>query len=182
MKATGIVRRIDELGRIVIPKEIRRTLRIREGEPIEIFTDEEGQVVLRKYSQMVELAAFARQYAESLAKTTGNLVCIVDRDQVVAFAGGPKKDILSKQISSELEDMIDARQSIIASRNDRDFVPITEPDTEEYQAQAISPIICEGDAVGAVIITTKEQKAKFGDTEAKLTSSAAGFLGKQMEG
>lgn len=181
MKATGIVRRIDELGRIVIPKEIRRTLRIREGDPLEIFTDGEGHVILTKFSQMGELATFAKQYAEALSSSTGNMVCIVDRDQVVAFAGGPKKDILSKEISSELESMIDARQSVIATKNDRKFVPITKSDSGEFEAQVISPIICEGDAVGAVIITTKEQKAKFGETEVKLSNSAAGFLGKQME-
>ena len=90
MKATGIVRRIDDLGRVVIPKEIRRTLRIREGDPLEIFTDREGEIILKKYSPIGELGTFAKQYAESLAQTTGCLVCVTDTDQVIAAAGTGK--------------------------------------------------------------------------------------------
>ena len=181
MKATGIVRRIDDLGRVVIPKEIRRTLRIREGDPLEIFTDREGENILKKYSPIGELGAFAKQYAESLAQSTGQIVCITDRDQIIAFAGGPKKEVLQKPISKQLEGAIDSRESIVAVKDDRRFIPILQGDTDEYLAQVISPIICEGDAIGAVIITTKEQKVKFGETEQKLAGSAAGFLGRQME-
>ena len=94
MKATGITRKIDELGRIVIPKEIRRTLRIREGTPLEIFTEKNGEIILRKYSPMGELVAFAGQYADSLAQTTGMQVCITDLEQVIAAAGGAKKEYL----------------------------------------------------------------------------------------
>lgn len=96
MKATGIVRRIDDLGRVVIPKEIRRTLRLREGTPLEIFTDREGEIILKKYSPMMELTSFAVQYAEAMAQSTGLFVCITDRDQVIAVAGGAKKDLLQK--------------------------------------------------------------------------------------
>ena len=181
MKATGIVRRIDDLGRVVIPKEIRRTLRIREGDPLEIFTDREGEIILKKYSPIGELGGFAKQYADVLAQSTGQIVCITDRDQVIAFAGGPKKDMLQKPISRQLEEIIDGRDSIVASREERRFVPIVQGDNEEYSSQVISPIICEGDAIGAVIITTKEQKVKFTDADRKLTGSAGGFLGKQME-
>ncbi len=180
MKATGIVRRIDDLGRVVVPKEIRRTLRIREGDPLEIFTDREGEIILKKYSPIGELGDFARQYAEALAQTTGNVICITDRDQIIAVSGGSKKDMLMKPISQQLENLIDERENLMATREERRFVPITQGE-EEFQAQAISPIICEGDAIGSVIITTKEPKTKFGETEQKLTSSAAGFLGKQME-
>ena len=84
MKATGIVRRIDDLGRVVVPKEIRRTLRIREGDPLEIFTDREGEIILKKYSPIGELSAFAKQYAESLSQVLECLVGICDMDQVVA--------------------------------------------------------------------------------------------------
>lgn len=180
MKATGIVRRIDDLGRVVVPKEIRRTLRIREGDPLEIFTDREGEIILKKYSPIGELGDFARQYAEALAQTTGNIICITDRDQIIAVSGGSKKDMLMKPISEQLENLIDGRENVMATREERRFVPITQGE-EEFQAQAISPIICEGDAIGSVIITTKEPKTRFGETEQKLTSSAAGFLGKQME-
>lgn len=109
MKATGIVRRIDDLGRVVIPKEIRRTLRLREGTPLEIFTDREGEIILKKYSPMVELTAFAAQYAEAMAQSTGLMVCITDRDQVIAVAGGPKKELLQKTISKQLEHAIGER-------------------------------------------------------------------------
>lgn len=180
MKATGIVRRIDDLGRVVVPKEIRRTLRIREGDPLEIFTDREGEIILKKYSPIGELGDFARQYAEALAQTTGNVICITDRDQIIAVSGGSKKDMLMQPISQQLESVIDGRENVMATREERKFIPITQGE-EEFQAQAISPIICEGDAIGSVIITTKEPKTKFGETEQKLTSSAAGFLGKQME-
>lgn len=181
MKATGIVRRIDDLGRVVVPKEIRRTLRIREGDPLEIFTDREGEIILKKYSPIGELGLFAKQYADSLAQTTGHLVCIADRDQVIAVAGGGKKDLIGKSISKQLEHAINDRMQILASRTDRAFISIVEEDLEEYFAQAISPIICEGDAIGAVIILVKDGKAKIGEVEQKLATSAAGFLGRQME-
>ena len=107
MKATGIVRRIDDLGRVVIPKEIRRTLRLREGTPLEIFTDREGEIILKKYSPMMELTAFSGQYAEAMAQSSGLMVCITDRDQVVAAAGGAKKDFFQKPISRALEHVIE---------------------------------------------------------------------------
>ena len=116
MKATGIVRRIDDLGRVVIPKEIRRTLRLREGTPLEIFTDREGEIILKKYSPMVELAAFAVQYAEAMAQSTGLMVCIADRDQIIAVSGGPKKEYYQKTISRALELAVSERQNICAAR------------------------------------------------------------------
>ena len=106
MKATGIVRRIDDLGRVVVPKEIRRTLRIREGDPLEIFTDREGEIILKKYSPIGELSLFSQQYADSLAQTSGHIVCITDRDQVIAISGGSKKDFLGKEISKQLDNAI----------------------------------------------------------------------------
>ena len=181
MKATGIVRRIDDLGRVVIPKEIRRTLRIREGDPLEIFTDREGEVILKKYSPIGELGLFAKQYAESLAQTTGLIVCVSDRDTVIAAAGGAKKDYLGKPISKQLEEAIQERESIQADSGERKFVRIINEDVEECYAQTISPVLCEGDAIGAVILFSKDPKMKMGETEQKLASSAAGFLGRQME-
>lgn len=179
MKATGIVRRIDDLGRVVIPKEIRRTLRIREGDPLEIFTDREGEIILKKYSPIGELTQFAKQYADSLSQTTGHTVCITDRDQLIAVSGG-KKDILMKPISKDLEEVISERESVMASRNEKNFVKITN-EAEDYKQEVISPIISEGDVIGSVIILTREPKDGFGEVEAKLAASAAGFLGKQME-
>lgn len=181
MKATGIVRRIDDLGRIVVPKEIRRTLRIREGDPLEIFTDREGEVILKKYSPIGELGQFASEYAESLAQTTGHLVLITDCDHVVAASGAGKKEFEGKAISRQLEEIISSRKSFLASQNDADFIRITAEDTGEYCQQAISTIICEGDAIGAVVLYTKDDKGKMGDVESKLAAAAAGFLGRQME-
>ena len=182
MKATGIVRRIDDLGRVVIPKEIRRTLRLREGTPLEIFTDREGEIILKKYSPMVELAAFAVQYAEAMAQSTGLMVCMTDRDQVIAVSGGPKKDYLQKPVSRQLENIITERMNVLAVKEDKAFVPLIADEPEGVTAEAIVPIICEGDSIGAVAILSREQKAKFGETEMKLVSTAAGFLGRQMEG
>ena len=182
MKATGIVRRIDDLGRVVIPKEIRRTLRLREGTPLEIFTDREGEIILKKYSPMIELTAFAAQYADAMAQATGRMVCITDRDQVIAVAGGSKKDMLQKNISHQLEQAISERSVINASGDDRAYIPITTEEPEGITAQVVAPIICEGDAIGAVILLSKEPRVKFGDAEIKLVTTAAGFLGRQMEG
>lgn len=182
MKATGIVRRIDDLGRVVIPKEIRRTLRLREGTPLEIFTDREGEIILKKYSPMVELAAFAAQYAEAMAQTTGLTVCISDRDQIIAVAGGPKKELLQKSISKQLENVINGRTPVMAGKDEKGFIPLIGDTIEGVTAQVVAPIICEGDAIGAVALLSREPRVRFGDMEIKLATTAAGFLGRQMEG
>lgn len=180
MKATGIVRRIDDLGRIVVPKEIRRTLRIREGDPLEIFTDREGEIILKKYSPIGELGAFAKEYAESLAQSAGHITCIVDRDQIIAVSGGSKKDFLEKHISAELEKIINSRNTHIANREDSNFVPILDDDYDDiYSYELITPIISEGDVLGAIVMLSKSKK--MGEIEGKLAQTAAGFLGKQME-
>ncbi len=181
MKATGIVRRIDDLGRVVIPKEIRRTLRIREGDPLEIFTDREGEIILKKYSPIGELGQFAKQYADSLAQTTGSIIAISDKDQFVAASGSMKKEIMSKPITRELEEVINERENVLASKEDKNFIKIVADDESEYTYQVIYPIISEGDAIGSVIMLSKDPKAKFGEVETKLASTAAIFLGRQME-
>ncbi|MCT4542783.1 MAG: stage V sporulation protein T [Vallitalea sp.] len=182
MKATGIVRRIDDLGRVVIPKEIRRTLRIREGDPLEIFTDKDGEIILKKYSPIGELGTFAKQYAEALAQTTGHIICISDKDQVIAVSGGSKREFLEKQISKELEKVITERETIIATKDEKKFIDILyDAENDEYTSEVITPIISEGDAIGAVILLSKDTKIKMGEVETKLAHSAAGFLGKQME-
>lgn len=181
MKATGIVRRIDDLGRVVVPKEIRRTLRIREGDPLEIFTDREGEIILKKYSPIGELGTFAGQYAESLAQTTGCLVCVSDRDHIIAAAGNGKKDYDGKPISRQLESIIEDRTHQVTEKNERDFVKITLDDNSDYQTQAISTIISAGDAIGAVIMCSKDEKEKTGFTQKVLAQTAAGFLGRQIE-
>ncbi len=181
MKATGIVRRIDDLGRVVIPKEIRRTLRIREGDPLEIFTDREGEIILKKYSPIGELSVFAKQYAESLSQTMGCLVCVCDMDQIIAAAGNGKKELQEKYISKALLKELENRNSILAAKGDKKYVKIINDQEEDYECEAVTPIICEGDVIGGVIFLTKEEKKKFGIPEEKMASCAASFLGRQME-
>lgn len=171
----------DDLGRVVIPKEIRRTLRIREGDPLEIFTDREGEIILKKYSPIGELGTFAKQYAESLAQVTGLMVCITDRDAVIAAAGGAKKDYMGKPVSQELENAIQERENVQASAGDRRYVRLIDEETEDCFAETICPIISEGDAIGAVALFSREPKTRMGETEQKLALSAANFLGRQME-
>lgn len=183
MKATGIVRRIDDLGRVVIPKEIRRTLRIREGDPLEIFTDREGGIILKKYSPIGELSDFAKEYAEALHQSIGHPVIICDRDSVVAVAGTGKKEYLDKRVSDELEKVFADRKFVMFTGKEGKAVAITpdEEDNLQYTAQIIAPIIAEGDSVGAVVIMSKEANVSFGELEKKLAETAATFLGKQME-
>ena len=180
MKATGIVRRIDDLGRVVIPKEIRRTLRLREGTPLEIFTDREGEIILKKYSPMVELAAFAGQYAEAMSQATADRVHHGpgpgDR-----CSGGARKELLQKAISQSLERVINERQTIQAGKDNKSFVRLVDEELEGITAQVVAPIICEGDAIGAVAIMSREPRARFGEMELKLAATACGFLGRQME-
>jgi len=153
VKATGIVRRIDDLGRVVIPKEIRRTLRIREGDPLEIFTDREGEIILKKYSPIGELGTFAREYADTLAQACGHTVLIIDRDQIISVAGGSKKEFLDRRISEALEKMLNLRNPFGASKTDITFVSVLENDDDpSYNHQYIAPIIAEGDVIGAVVL------------------------------
>lgn len=181
MKATGIVRRIDDLGRVVVPKEIRRTLRIREGDPLEIFTDREGEIILKKYSPIGELGLFARQYAESLAQTTGHMVCVTDRDTIIAAAGGARKDYHGKPISAQLEQLIQERESLQASTVERKFIPIIQEEMEGVASETICPVISEGDAIGSVVLLGKDSRSRMGEVEQKVALTAAGFLGRQME-
>jgi len=177
MKATGIVRRIDDLGRVVIPKEIRRTMRIREGDPLEIFTDREGEVILKKYSPIGELGEFAQEYAESLNEALGHISCIADKDSIVAVAGAPKKHLLNKQISPAVEKVMAERKLTVLAEP----CFLTHDEDVSYAAAVIAPIVAEGDAVGAVIIAAKEAGVSMGELESKLAETAASFLAKQME-
>lgn len=181
MKATGIVRRIDDLGRVVIPKEIRRTLRIREGDPLEIFTDREGEIILKKYSPIGELATFAKQYADSLAQSMECLVCITDMDQIIAAAGNGKKDMQDKYITKELEKKLEERAEILAALGEQKFIRVVNEQEESYKFQAVCPILCEGDVIGSVMLLTRDEKRKFGEMERRMTACAANFLGRQME-
>ncbi|HJV16998.1 MAG TPA: stage V sporulation protein T [Bacillales bacterium] len=177
MKATGIVRRIDDLGRVVIPKEIRRTLRIREGDPLEIFVDRDGEVILKKYSPISELSDFAKEYAEALFDSLGNPILICDRDSYIAVAGGSKKDYLNKNISEMIEKTMEERNSVLMNKQEN--VALADGYEEAISAYTVGPIIANGDPIGAVIIFTKE--GTLGEVEQKAVETAAGFLARQME-
>ena len=179
MKATGIVRRIDDLGRVVIPKEIRRTLRIREGAPLEIYTGKDGEVIFKKYSPVGELGDFAGDYAETLSKTSGYPICITDTDNVIAVSGVPKRELSDKKISADLEKFMEEKTTFI-SRGDKKQVPVIEG-SEKYSAGVIAPIIAEGDPIGSVVFFSHEEQPKMSEIEEKLAQSAAHFLGRHME-
>lgn len=185
MKATGIVRRIDDLGRVVIPKEIRRTLRIREGDPLEIFVDREGEVILKKYSPIGELGDFAKEYADSLYEALGHITCIADRDTVIAVAGASKKEYLNKSIGPFLEKVMEERKTVVINNPGEDSFfkecMIVDDGECRYSSEVIAPIICAGDPIGAVILASKEPEIRMGELELKLAETAAGFLAKQME-
>ena len=183
MKATGVVRRIDDLGRVVIPKEIRKTLRIKEGDPLEIFTEKDGGIILRKYSPIGELTEFATGYAETLSKTTGHIAFITDKDTVIAVSGGSKKEYLEQSVSDELEQLMEDKEVYTSKENSDVSIPITQNDNKEkkYNSQVVYPIISNGDTIGSVILLSKESNIKMNEVEKKVAQSAATFLGSQME-
>ncbi len=179
MKATGIVRRIDDLGRIVIPKEIRRTLHIRETDAMEIFTDTEGQIILKKYSPIADISTFAGKYAESLSEATGMTVCITDREQVIAASGDDKKNLMNKPVTKELNQAMEGRCTVAAGEGEDSFVKVT--DESQFKQEVMYPIICQGDVLGTVLMMSIDMKPKFTDNEKKMVKTAANFLGKHME-
>ncbi|WP_314590655.1 stage V sporulation protein T [Paenibacillus terrigena] len=179
MKATGIVRRIDDLGRVVIPKEIRRTLRIREGDPLEIFVDRDGEVILKKYSPIGELGDFAKEYAESLFESTNHITLITDRDNIIAVAGGSKKEYLDKSIGSLVEECMENRKTSIETNSGT--YEIGRDNQETISSYVVAPIISGGDPIGTVVMLSKDENTKMSILETKMSETAAAFLGKQME-
>ena len=179
MKATGIVRRIDDLGRVVIPKEIRRTLRIREGAPLEIYTGKDGEVIFKKYSPVGELGDFVGDYAETLSKTSGYPICITDTDNIIAVSGVPKRELSDKKISSDIEKFMEEKTTFICRGQDKKVSVVD--GNEKYTAGVVAPIISEGDPVGSVVFFSNEQQPKMSEIEEKLAQSAASFLGRHME-
>ncbi|ADC49708.1 MULTISPECIES: stage V sporulation protein T [Alkalihalophilus] len=178
MKATGIVRRIDDLGRVVIPKEIRRTLRIREGDPLEIFVDRDGEVILKKYSPISELGDFAKEYAEALYDSLNHHVLIADRDTYIAVAGASKKEFSNKAIGEIVEMAMDDRKSKLEANSGE--YNLVGDHTDSLKGFVVAPIIANGDPIGAVVIFNKEQSLN-GSLEQKLAETAASFLARQME-
>lgn len=181
MKATGIVRRIDDLGRVVVPKEIRRTMRIREGQAMEIFTGREGEIVLKKYSPIEEMTDCAAEYAKALSSVCGHLVCISDHEQIVAASGPDQKNYQGKTVSRELEQAMNDRRLVEAGPDSKESVPVIE-DKKPEGAEVIVPILSAGDVLGTVIMLGKTADIRMGETETSLAKVAALFLGTQMEG
>ncbi len=178
MKATGIVRRIDDLGRIVIPKEIRRSFRIKEGDPLEIYTDAEGEVIFKKYSPIGELSNFAGQYAEVLHKDAGLPIAIMDNDHVIAASGISKREVLERRVSKSLEELMENRQIHIKT----DTVPsINAIEGIDRRAEVVYPIIYGGDVSGAIALLEDGKDELPSEADIKLVQIAASFLGRQME-
>ena len=175
MKATGIVRRIDDLGRVVIPKEIRRTLRIREGDPLEIFTDKEGEVIFKKYSPMADLGEFAQGYADSLFEATNHVVLIVDQDEVIAVSGASRKSFVGRRVTEHVEQVMNTRKTYLSNIANENM-PV---EGVEFSAQVISPIIVTGDLAGSVILLATDGEG-MSNTELKLAETASNFLAKQL--
>lgn len=178
MKATGIVRRIDDLGRVVIPKEIRRTMRIREGDPMEIYTDSEGEVIFKKYSPIGELSSFASQYAEVLHKIGGLPAVVCDRDNIVSVAGVPKKELLDRRVSAELDTLMSSRKSLPSSGEAQQ---IRTTDGVDRYVHICYPIVAQGDVTGAVMMVSGDADYQPNEIQVKLCQAAASLLGKQME-
>ena len=183
MRATGIVRRIDDLGRIVVPKEIRRTLRIREGDPLEIYTDHDGEVVLKKYSPIGEIASIAKDYTDSLYRTLGHITLISDRDAVVAVSGASKKDSFEKALSTEADQILRDRTVVLKNISDGDrMIPLViEDDASLYTSQIICPIVSDAEVVGSLMLLSKESGVKMTNVDLKVAETACVIIGRQME-
>ncbi|MCL2545802.1 MAG: AbrB/MazE/SpoVT family DNA-binding domain-containing protein [Oscillospiraceae bacterium] len=179
MKATGIVRRIDDLGRVVIPKEIRRTMRIREGDPLEIYTDRDGEVIFKKYSPLGELSSFAGQICETLHKTSGFSVVVTDRDTVIAASGPMRRDLQDKRLSEDVEKIMEDRQTHLHKSGEQG-ISIVDGNNRALVGLA-SPILAEGDVSGCVVLISTDAATEMSETELKLVQTVSGFLGKQME-
>ena len=182
MRATGIVRRIDELGRVVIPKEIRRTLRIREGDPLEIFTDHDGEVVLKKYSPIGEIANIAKDYTDSLYRTLGHITCICDRDAVVSATGATKRELIEKPLSPEVEAILQSRQiSLLNLMAGAKMIPVTADRADAYTSQLIAPILADGEIIGGLMLLSRDSGASMGEVDQKVAETTTSIIARQME-
>lgn len=184
MKATGIVRRIDDLGRVVVPREIRRTMHIREGQAMEIFTGREGEIILKKYSPMGELAGWAQEYTKAMASVCGHLVCICDREQILSASGPEQKRYQGKTISEELEQILGGCRPVCTGgkgEQTKKALPVTEQDESPQNAKVVVPVLSAGDVAGGVLIIGKEETTPLGDVETALAKTAAAVLGARME-
>ena len=179
MKATGIVRRVDDLGRIVIPKEIRRTLKIREGDPLEIYTEKDGGVIFRKYSPMGDLQEFAAQMCDSIFGSFGHIAAGTDRDGVIAVSGASKRELLEKPNTAELLHLMEERKNYRYSAGSA-AIKITDS-ADRYAIGVAVPILCQGDLMGSVVLLLDGDCTPMTENDLKLAQTTASFLGRQME-
>lgn len=179
MKATGIVRRIDDLGRVVVPKEIRRTLRIREGDPLEIYTDREGEIILKKYSPIGEFVSICISVRKGVVRDYGIFGVHQRSGSHHCCLRFGKKKIRKAAVSKELEEILERRKTFLAHKGEKDFFPVTESDPQEYESLAVATIIAHGDAIGSVVMFSRDHKLQ--EPEKQMVVTAAGFLGSQME-
>lgn len=177
MKATGIVRRVDSLGRVVIPKEIRHTLRIREGTALEIYTDKDGGVTFRKYSPLGDLQELAGQVCEAIHRNTGCIAAVCDTDTIVAVSGAPRRDLLDRSISARTEELLEQRRLYLRRPEDPTLTP-TE-DSPLYVAVCV-PILCQGDLTGGLMLLAEQEQPAMEENDLKLAQTIAEFLGRQM--
>jgi AbrB family transcriptional regulator (stage V sporulation protein T) len=179
MKATGIVRRIDDLGRVVIPKEIRRTMRIREGDPLEIYTSRDGEVIFKKYSLLEGMEDFAGQLCDTMSRSTGSICAVADRDTVIAVAGGGRRELMGKRITPELEQIMESRR-IYQFSGEGPLLPVSDS-SDKLLTHVAAPVLAEGDLLGLVLFISPETTPVTGDAEYKLAQTIAAFLGRHME-
>ena len=183
MKATGIVRRVDDLGRIVIPKEIRRTMRLKEGEPLEIYTGGDSSITLKKYSPIKELGTYADEYSEALCNVLGCPVIITDNDSVVSVSGASKKEYASMPISGEMERVLSTFKPMFTSQVSSS-TPITltvnEKDSSDYYAQCICPIILNSDVIGGVVAFSKMPNRLYEQSAMSAVRATAMLASRQL--
>lgn len=177
MKATGIVRRIDDLGRVVIPKEIRRTMRIREGDPLEIYTDRDGGVIFKKYSQLGDVAELSAQLCDTVSRVSGLPIVISDRDSCIAAGGIPRREVADRRISAQVEQLMAERRGVCLKG---DGTPLCDG-WDKYHVLLAVPILSEGDVLGCVLGVSDRERPETGELELKIAQTAAGFLGRHME-
>jgi len=181
MKATGIVRRIDELGRIVVPKEIRRTLRIRENDPLEIFTSGNGEIILKKYSPIAELSAFAAEYVGALNGTFGHTAAICDMEHVIAAAGQGKKVLADKRLSPKFDAWLLTKQGAGSGNGEDALLSVVQGQEVSFAQQIVVPILLNGDVAGAVLMAASETEPAMGEAEALALKTAALYLARQLD-
>lgn len=180
MRATGIVRRIDDLGRIVLPKEIRKNLKIKEGDMLEIYVQDNGIIMLEKYEPMDSLVKLAEQYVEVLSNLIELNVCITTDSYVISSAGKSKKEYLRKDLSEEVVDILNER-IVWSSKNEPIISLFKNDDKNKYVSQIIIPIIDEGDVIGSIIAFSTDSKINIKESDIQVIKLATSLLEKQME-